>query len=726
VVACGRAHPGPGTPPCWPWAEALTALFASVPPETVTAALAPQSRLIARLVPELGVILPPGRHDDVALPASTARSRLAEAVTRGLARIAEQTPIVLVLEDLHRADPASLFLLRYLMAAPPIGSLLLVATYRTGDAEPDVVRALAPFRSRRSLTWTELAGVDDDAVGELLAALGCAGLGRDDVAAIGERTGGNPLLVEETARAVRRAGPAAVDGLPTDGRGLLGHHLAALPAATRRLLDVLAVVGDRVDLAVLEPIVGNAASTIVPAVDSGAVVALDGSGSSFRFRHELLRTTIYDQLERARRAELHGVVGVALKHAEGRPADEVAEHLWRAVDGGLATYADLAVGAALAAADAALDLSSVEQAEDQLERAGALLDTEARPDVRSAREAQVGARWVRLHELDKGLLAREIPAAVRRIWRAVRGPAVVDEMAATGRTGWTHHVLRGELNQARALAEDLVRRGTEAGEPSSLTVGLVGLGHVRFLSGAPQAALAALERALAIAEGNDASGRLLRRERVRARAFLSPLLELVGESPRAGWILDGALAHAARPDDAVELHLLAALAGVVAGDPRRTLAASREAEDVARSCSLGLHAPLARTLTAWSAARLGDPSAEWDLDEALHQLDAMGLRWLRALRLGLRADAAVAARGALDDGLECLNNALAEVATTGERVYEPELHRMRAESLAALGEAAAAEAALARALESAQVTGATVFEERIRTTAHSLHLSIAG
>jgi tetratricopeptide (TPR) repeat protein len=725
IVAVGHAHPGQGAPPYWPWAQALRALVSSLPEETVAAAFAPHGSLVARLVPHAGAILPRTPDENELLPASTARARLAEAVTSGLGRIAGQVPVVLVLEDLDRADPASLFMLRYLVASPPVGSLLVVGTYRTREPKPEVARLLSAFRGRRSLAWTEVDGLGDSGVGELLGAHGFPTLRREEVAAIAKRTGGNPLLIEAAAQAMRRAGTDGPARLPSTAVGLLEQNLAALPPATLRLLEVAAVMGEHVDLPMLESTVGDSVRNVVAAIERRVLVASEESGSSLRFRHERLRTTIYEQIEPARCAELHGAVGVVLRDSGRRPADEVAEHLWRAVDGGRREYADQAVGAAFAAADAALEMSSVEQAAAHLERATVLLAGEARPDVRSAREVQLGVRWVRLHELDKGLLASEIAAAVQRIWGAARGPAVEDEMAATGRAGWTHYVLRGELSRARALAEDLVHRGTEGGEPGSLAVGLVGLGHLHFLSGEPAAALAALERGVEIAEADDPSSEFLRRDRVRARAFLVPVLEMRGESSRARELLDAASASAERPDDAIEVRVSAALAGVIAGDPRRTLVAALEAEDVALSSSLGFYVPLARALRAWAAVRLGDPSAEWSLDEAMQQLDAMDFRWLRAVRLGLQADATVVARGALDAGLEHIDNALGEAAMTGEHVYEPELHRFRAELLAAIGQPAEAEAALARALDSARVSGASVFEERIHTTARSLDLPTA-
>jgi tetratricopeptide (TPR) repeat protein len=726
LVAVGHAYPGQGAPPYWPWAQALRALVTSVPEETVAAAFASGGSVVARLVPEVGPILPRTRDETESLPASTARARLAEVVTRGLASIAARLPVVLVLEDLHRADPASLFLLRYLAAAPPVGSLLVVGTYRTRELESEVARTLSALRSHRCLAWLELSGLGEADVAELLGALGLAGRRGGEVAAIGERTGGNPFLIEETTHMLRRASVDSLAQLPTDAVGLVQRNIAALPPATRRLLEVAAVMGEHLDLRVLEPVLGDAARSVVPAVESRVLVAIEESGQSFRFRHELLRTAIYEQMDPARCAELHGAVGTVLRDSANRPADEVAEHLWRAaVDCDGSDYADQAVGATLAAADAALDMSSIEQAQDHLERATALLAAEARPEIRGAREVQVGARWVRLHELDKGPLAPEIAAAVRRVWGTARGPAVGDEMAATGRAGWTHHVLRGELTPARALAQDLVRRGTEGAEASSLAVGFIGLGHIHFLSGKPGAALVALERGLETAEADEQSSELLRRERVRARAYLVPVLEVLGESSRSRGMLDAGLACAARPDDTVELRLLAAVAGVVAGDPRRAIVNAREAEDVARSCSLGLYVPLARALRAWAAVRLGDPSAEWGLAEAQHQLDAMDFRWLRALRLGLQAEATATARGALEAGLEHLDNALGEAETTGEHLYEPELHRLRAELLAAMGRSADAEQALARALDSAQATGASALQARVHTTTRSLGLHTA-
>jgi hypothetical protein len=103
----------------------------------------------------------------------------------------------------------------------------------------------------------------------------------------------------------------------------------------------------------------------------------------------------------------------------------------------------------------------------------------------------------------------------------------------------------------------------------------------------------------------------------------------------------------------------------------------------------------------------------------------MGLRWMRALRLGLRAEVAVA-RGDLDAGFAHLDAALDEVAASGERLYEPELYRLRAELLARSGVAAGTEQALARSIDLSRASGAWALEARARTTARSLGIPAAG
>ena len=722
-VAEGHAYPGEGAPPFWPWAQALHSLLTSADSDGLASAFVARANDIARLVPEITAVVPSATPRQVA-DANLARSGLADAITSGLGRLAQDRPVVLVLEDVHRVDPGSLFVLQYLAAALPVGKLLVVATYQPPQNGPAVPAALAPYTSGPSpITVVELEGLEPADVADLLDQTGMA-LRRTQVTAIVDRTAGNPFFVLEMARAAADSGgDDAVTALPRDGSRLLRERLALLPARTRGLLDVVAVAG-AIDVTSLGAIANGAAEGLEAALGSGTLVPVDGDPSQVQFRHDLLRDTVLGDIERTRRSELHGLVGTALRADEARPPDEIAAHLWAAADGGLAEYDDAAVGALLAAADRDIELSSLDVTATQLDRAKRIISRGGRSPLRQERQVQLGARWVRVAAVDKGVMAPDVARAVRCLRSMARDVGAVPDFAPAAWIGWTHYLLRGEMTSAHALAADMVQRGHDADEPSLLACGLVALGHVQFLFGRHEAARATLEQALAVADGLDRTGGAECAERLRARAALAPVYEILGDGPRAGSMIDAASDLQVRPDEELDIRMLAALTGVIARDPARTIVNAHEAEDIAGSQSLGFYLPIARTFLGWAKSLLGDSAGEWEIDDALHQLDAMGLRMTRATLLGLRADAA-AERHDLDTALGHLDAGLAEAAATGERLYVPELHRRRAELLVATGNVDAGREALHDALDLARIAGARVFEERARATASDLDLAVA-
>jgi hypothetical protein len=138
------------------------------------------------------------------------RYRLHHAIGALIAELAEQQPVVLVLDDLHWADAASLELVAHFLRRPPTGPVLLVLAYRSNQAPPELLVALAAAAREGSLTQIELATLGESAAEELLADIDASWR-----PAIYRESGGNPFYLEELAR-VHRARPRAPLGLTND------------------------------------------------------------------------------------------------------------------------------------------------------------------------------------------------------------------------------------------------------------------------------------------------------------------------------------------------------------------------------------------------------------------------------------------------------------------------------------------------------------------------------
>src|SRR5579883_625306 len=243
------------------------------------------------------------------------------------------SPLLVVVEDLHWADTASLEALRFMMDRLERTRLMLVVTHRPA---PEVDQLASNRISQSALRLAPLAAADGQ---RLLAAL----FGEDRAVRFAElrrrilqRSGGNPLFLEETVRslvesgALRREGSqwlvkdeAAVD-IPASIEALLLARVDRLPHDVRRLAQEAAVIGARFEAPILEAIAA-APSKVEAGLDilcdaeviEEAAVSQAGAGRSYRFRQTLLHDVIYHNLLLRRRTELHGLIGAALERLHG-------------------------------------------------------------------------------------------------------------------------------------------------------------------------------------------------------------------------------------------------------------------------------------------------------------------------------------------------------------------------------------------------------------------------
>ncbi len=286
------------------------------------------------------------------------RAELFAAIYRVFEQLARRRQTVLVIEDLHCADSASLDLLDHLIGAMadawnggPL-PLLLVVTMRPPVADDRLARALERLEREPICDRLELAGLGAVAIRELVQSLGVAPIPADGVREIALETRGNPLFIRELVReggarapresAFRRPhGEGTADPSlprPTQLGAALGARIAGLRDRTRAVLTVAAFIGDRFGLLALGAACHMSAEAIAAAI-SEAVQAglLAGERRSFRFAHPLVREVLLDTTPDARRAEIHRDLADVLEDlyasASGEHALEIAHHLVLAGDG---------------------------------------------------------------------------------------------------------------------------------------------------------------------------------------------------------------------------------------------------------------------------------------------------------------------------------------------------------------------------------------------------------
>ncbi|MBB5802618.1 hypothetical protein F4560_002386 [Saccharothrix ecbatanensis] len=361
LVLGGSCWDSDSAPGYWPWVQVIRALRrAASPDEWASVDRGPLAVLLGEA---------PAEHKPEGFP-------LYDAVTTALVAMSHHRPVVVVLEDLHWADPASLRLLEFAAQHTWFERVLLVGTYRDAevDAEDHPLRpVMAPLLSRA--TTVALTGLAPVEVGELISRTAGREPDPDLVAEVHLRTGGNPFFVEQTARLWHGSG--SVTAVAPGVRDALHRRLSLLPVQVGELLTTASVLGREFHRKVLAAV----ASLPVPAVDRllaqavQARLVLGLGGGRFSFAHDLVRETLYDSLPDA--AERHADVVRALEgdlEGEVFPA-ELARHAHLAGD---LVPADRAVDVLVVAARDASSRMSVEEAAGHYRRALARADTPRR------------------------------------------------------------------------------------------------------------------------------------------------------------------------------------------------------------------------------------------------------------------------------------------------------------------------------------------------------------
>jgi DNA-binding NarL/FixJ family response regulator len=257
------------------------------------------------------------------------RYRTHRAVRELLEQLAATKPLVLILDDFHWADPASVDLLVALLHRPPAAGVLFAVAARPTQLPTRLATALERAHRDRTLGRLELAALSRAEARDLVG---------EQVDALYEESGGNPFYLEQLARAPQLAqtasgGTVTLAGLrvPPLVAAALTEELEALPDHARVVLDAASVAGDpfELDLAVV------AADVPEPEVLDGLdeLVRFDFVRETdmprrFRFRHPIVRRAVYEATPGGWRIGAHERVAAALA-ARGAPASARAHHVER-------------------------------------------------------------------------------------------------------------------------------------------------------------------------------------------------------------------------------------------------------------------------------------------------------------------------------------------------------------------------------------------------------------
>ncbi|MEU6618125.1 ATP-binding protein [Streptomyces parvus] len=311
---------------------------------------------------------------------------LFDAVTTALVAVSQSRPLVVVLDDLHSSDPASLRLLEFAAQHAWFERLLLICTYRDVEVEAPghpLQPLILPLVSRAAATLT-LTGLGRDEVGALMTVT----TGREPapqlVDEVHRRTGGNPFFVEQTARLWHSGAP--VSTIPPGVREAVRQRLALLPEPVVSLLTSAALLGREFRRQVLAVVHGAPVPHVDRLLESAVVarVVVPRPSGQYAFAHDLLRETLYASLDDAEARERHAAAVRALDTHGGLgdavPPGALARHAHLAGD---ALERDRRIDLLLAAARDASGRLADEEATEHYRRALAVASGDD-PDLRRA------------------------------------------------------------------------------------------------------------------------------------------------------------------------------------------------------------------------------------------------------------------------------------------------------------------------------------------------------
>ncbi|MFE3602634.1 BTAD domain-containing putative transcriptional regulator [Streptomyces sp. NPDC059142] len=420
TAAVGRCPDGEGVPALWPWLEVLRAVA-------------------------------PGRAPDAAGPGDGGRSGAPAMMVERLVRVARTRPLLVVLEDLHWADPDSVSVLRVLATMVPELPLLVLVTSREGPELDDSAASVVGGLTGDWVTRHPLARLTEAEVAQMLGAHTGPGADPRLASVVHRRCGGVPFHVAELAKLLPQSGAGAGAGaealaraLPEGTRDLIRHRLRRLPEGAEDALRVAAVLGERFGLDVVAEAAGTEPDRLLDILEAAVawgLVVETGPVGHYRFGHALIRDTLRHSLSRIRRARLHARVAAALERRAARSAgggaellDAVAFHWLAAAPVG---HAGRALVAVTAAAERAERVYAHRHAARLVEAAIGVVDTYAAPTTteETRRLFELVLRWGRL--CCRGALR---PESVRALDRAIGIARELADPEALARAATVHTI----------------------------------------------------------------------------------------------------------------------------------------------------------------------------------------------------------------------------------------------------------------------------------------------
>jgi class 3 adenylate cyclase/predicted ATPase len=640
---------------------------------------------------------PAGRHVPDLQP-DQARERTLVLLRAWIDVLAAEGPLMLIIEDLHWADPTTLDFLQRCVTEPGAHPILVLVTTR-GD--PDTV----PGEATTVIELRALEAAESDA---LIDALTAGRLDQATRALIAERGDGVPLYIRELATmlgASHRSGSTeSVTPVPPTLTDLLVAHLDSFPNE-RHVVEALAVLGRPASAELVATVTDHRAADVrrqLDLLEHGGILRRSPAPAHYEFHHALLRDAAYDVQLLAHRRELHRRVAGAL---QDRLHDDQAQELAHHYE--LAGEPREAVSHWMRAARAQASFAAHAEAIQSFE--SALLALSRLGDGFEDLELQARSGLAASLLAARGYTAPEVASAYGRVRElAVARNAELELSALYGL--WAYYHVTGDAPASLETAETLLERAQSSHDDQAASAACAVLGYQLLRVGRPNEAVALLTRGQ---EWHCTEPLLPHHAGIGAGANLAMAQWLIGKFSAARRSIEDAVAAAEtlnRPDahfTRAYTHAFAAELFQVAGQP--DLAARHAGRVVQVSDQFGFTSWLAAGMTNLKIgeALAGDLDAIPTIEHCLGAWRAAGAR-SSLTQFGLGLALAKRAAGRTEDAVATIDQALRDASASQELYLEPELHRVRGELLAdSQSDDAADVAALRAALDAAAASGST-------------------
>ena len=606
----------------------------------------------------------------------------------------QRQPVVLVCEDIHWADYTSLELLDFLRHRISKLRVLIIATFRPEfrllgktDARIDLNR-LSPAQVASMIETLDVEKkLPTPVVGQIIS-----------------KTDGVPLFVEEVTKTVLSDGSGNKDevanglprilSVPETLHDSLMARLDQLPS-TKTVAQVSAAIGREFSFDLLEAVVPMSSKDVREAVDR-----LQGAGLIFRreqsavetmytFKHALVQDTAYASMLRSERLPLHRRIAETLARkfvdvAEGAP-EVVAYHYTQARE------ITPAINYWLKAGRQASRRSAVVEAMTHIQTALKLLEELPQDRTQLELELQLQQSLANASVAAKGFGARETILAFNRALVLCKELGSAPQIFAVLNGLVGAHLMGGEIQKARAVAQDLLALALESNYTTGQLMGHRVLGMSLFMLGELTHAKRELQDAMALYDPEQHAPLAL----VFAHDFKATAQVYLGVATALSGDADAGIAHARNAlTYAQELrhphsicYVLPFLAGtyLVAGNPQAAITVAERA--IAQSNEHGFPQWVAGALMlrGWAHLDLGElESGLEDVRNSISELQKTGtLIWMQFSHYLLAR--ALAADGQLQEASDMVERLLAEIGASGGRWYEAEIHRLKGDILRSQG-----------------------------------------